>query len=92
MSITFTKKTTLVQANGIIRLGEPGSIVSWIHSYSEQMVEAGKTDGIWERLDENTTTVRLWADEDSALGFVKVIEDAALATGHTDISVTVSDI
>jgi hypothetical protein len=36
--------------------------------------------------------VRLWTDEESALGFVKVIEDAIAKTGRHDISITVSDI
>ena len=55
------------------------------------MTAEGKTDGTWDLIDPNTT-VRLWADESSALGFVSVVETAIRETGRTDISITVSDI
>jgi hypothetical protein len=55
------------------------------------MVKEGKTNGRFLVINP-TTTVRLWADEASALGFVKVVEDAARETGRTDISVTIEDI
>jgi hypothetical protein len=91
MSITFTKKTTLVYGNGWVSNDQPGSLARWIFPYSELMREAGKTDGTWDLIND-TTTVRLWVDEESAQGFVKMIEDAVQETGRTDISITVSDI
>ena len=91
MAITYTKKTELFYGNGWVPNDQPGSMAHWIFSYSEQMREAGKTDGTWDLIND-TTTVRLWTDEESALGFVKVIEDAIAKTGRHDISITVSDI
>ena len=91
MSITYTKKTELVYGNGWVPNGQPGSLAQWIFPYSEQMREAGKTDGTWDLIND-TTTVRLWTDEESALGFVKMIEDTIAETGRTDVSITVSDI
>ena len=91
MAITYTKKTELFYGNGWVPNDQPGSLAHWIFPYSEQMREAGKTDGTWDLIND-TTTVRLWTDEESAQGFVKVIEEAVQVTGRTDISITVSDI
>jgi hypothetical protein len=91
MSIVFTKKTVTVYGLGWADEPDPRSLVKWIRPYNDQMVEAGKTDGRWDVIN-STTTVRVWADEASAQGWVKVIEDAARESGRTDISVTIEDI
>jgi hypothetical protein len=91
MAITYTKKTELFYGNGWVSNDQPGSLAQWIFPYSEQMRVAGKTDGTWDLINDNTT-VRLWTDEESAQGFVKIIEDTITETGRTDISITVSDI
>jgi hypothetical protein len=91
MSIVFTKKTVTVYGLGWADEPDSRSLHKWIRPYNDQMVEAGKTDGRYDVISP-TTTVRLWADEASALGFIKVIEDAASELGRTDISVTIEDI
>ena len=91
MSIVFTKKTVTVYGLGWADEPDPRSLAQWIRPYNILMVEAGKTDGRYDVISP-TTTVRLWVDEASAQGFVKVIQDAASELGRTDISVTIEDI
>lgn len=91
MTIAYTKKTVAVYGLGWFRHPDRRSLHNWIYPYKIQMVAEGKTDGQFLVINP-TTTWRFWTDEASALGFVKVIEDAARETGRTDISVTIEDI
>jgi hypothetical protein len=91
MTILYTKKTVAVYGLGWFKYPDPRSLHNWIRPYREQMVKEGKTNGRFLVINP-TTTVRIWADEASALGFIKVVEDAARETGRTDISVTIEDI
>jgi len=87
MAITFTKKTELVYGNG----WTPQVFGSWIHDYCLEKATEGKTDGVFEQIND-TTTVRLWVDETSAQEFIARIVESAEEIGRTDISISMSDI
>jgi len=91
MSITFTKKTITHYGLGIAVDPDPLSLQRFQRPYSDQMVAEQKTDGLYDRID-NYTAVRLWADEASAQGWASIMQNAAVETGRTDITVTIEDI
>jgi hypothetical protein len=91
MAITLTKKVTTTYANGWPEPGSEGSISATVQPYIEEMVALGKTDGVNERIDDNTMA-RLWADEASAQDFVALATGALAKLGRTDATVTVTDI
>jgi hypothetical protein len=91
MTVVYTKKTVTVYGLGWFKHPDPRSLHNWIYPYKTQMVAEGKTNGQFLVINP-TTTVRVWADEASAQGFVKVIQDAVKETRRTDISITIEDI
>jgi hypothetical protein len=91
MAITLTKKVTTTYANGWPEPGSEGSISAIVQPYIEEMVVLGKTDGVNERIDDNTMA-RLWVDEASAQEFVALATGALAEIGRTDATITITDI
>lgn len=91
MAITLTKKVTTTYANGWPAPGSEGSISATVQPYIEEMITLGKTDGVNERIDDNTMA-RLWVDETSAQEFVALVTGAVAEKGRTDVTITVTDI
>jgi hypothetical protein len=91
MAITLTKKVTATYADGWPEPGSAGSISATVQPYIAEMVTLGKTDGVSERVDNNTRA-RLWVDEASAQEFVALTTGALAEISRTDCVMTITDI
>jgi len=91
MAITLTKKVTTTYANGWPDPDSPESISAIVRPYITEMVTLEKTDGENEGIDENSMA-RLWVDETSAQEFVALVTGAVAEKGHTDVTITITDI
>jgi hypothetical protein len=91
MAITLTKKITSTFANGRPSPGDPDSPASIIGPYIADQVSAGKTDGVIDIVD-NDTSIRLWADQTSAQNYSDFVISTMTGLGRTDLTNVISDI